>query len=165
MLLNWGKQQKKQYAVKHTSAIDQVVSKRYVIDHHQSKRRCFALESSDLEGCYDIIVHTAAAMALLLMLRSGQTDRPLNMQLNTAVIITVLRMLQPVRIDSQGSRQLCTPVIITVLLRHLYWLNIAGSTPYWQVPYYTLPIQPFICHIGKQQYNNITNSAIYTSTP
>jgi len=74
-----GKIAKEQYAVKHTSAIDQVVSKQYAIDHHQSKRRCFALESSDLEGCYDIIVHTAAAMALLLMLRSGQTDRPLNM--------------------------------------------------------------------------------------
>ena len=164
MLLNWGKQQKKQYAVKHTSAIDQVVSKQYAIDHHQSKRRCFALESSDLEGCYDIIVHTAAAMALLLMLRSGQTDRPVNRQLNTAVIITAPIILQPVRTDSQESSQLCTAVIITALLRHPYWLNIAGSKLYWQVLYCTLPIQPFICRIGKQRYNNIANRPIYTST-
>jgi len=60
-----GKIAKEQFAVKHTSSIDQVVSKRCAIDHNQSKRRCFALASSDLEGCYDRIVHTAAAIALL----------------------------------------------------------------------------------------------------
>ena len=31
----------------------------------KSKRRCFALTISDLEGCYDWIIHTAAAIALL----------------------------------------------------------------------------------------------------
>ena len=54
-----------QFAVKNTSAIEQIVSKRCIIDHHQSKRTCFALTSSDLSGCYDRIVHTAAALALL----------------------------------------------------------------------------------------------------
>ena len=54
-----------QFAVKNTSAIEQIISKRCTIDHHQSKRTCFALTSSDLSGCYDRIVHTAAALALL----------------------------------------------------------------------------------------------------
>ena len=54
-----------QFAIKNVSAIDQVVSKRCMIDHHKSKRKCFSLCSSDLAGCYDRIVHTAAALALL----------------------------------------------------------------------------------------------------
>ena len=60
-----GKIAKEQYAVKNTSSIDQVVSKRCDIDHNQSKRQCFTLTSSDLEVCYDRITHTASAMALL----------------------------------------------------------------------------------------------------
>ena len=54
-----------QFAVRNSSAIDQIVSKRCIIDHHHSKRRCFTLTSSDLDGCYDRIIHTAAALALL----------------------------------------------------------------------------------------------------
>ena len=56
---------KEQYAIKNTSSIDQIVAKRCVIDHNRSIRRCLALTSSDLEGCYDRIIHTAAALALL----------------------------------------------------------------------------------------------------
>ena len=56
---------KEQFAIKNTSSIDQIVSKRCVLDHNRSTRRCVALTSSDLEGCYDRIVHTAAALALL----------------------------------------------------------------------------------------------------
>ena len=47
------------------SAIDQCISKRCTIDHHQSRRLCFAMTSCDLAGCYDRIVHNAAALALL----------------------------------------------------------------------------------------------------
>jgi hypothetical protein len=47
------------------SAIDQCISKRCAIDHHRSRRLCFAMTSCDLAGCYDRIVHTAAALALL----------------------------------------------------------------------------------------------------
>ena len=54
-----------QFAIKKTSSIDQIISKRCMIDHHQSKRWCFSLTSSDLQGCYDRIIHTAAALALL----------------------------------------------------------------------------------------------------
>ena len=54
-----------QFAVKHTAAIEQIVSKRCMIDHNQSKRQCFSLTSSELAGCYDRIIHTAAALALL----------------------------------------------------------------------------------------------------
>ena len=54
-----------QFAVKFTAAINQIVFKRCTMDHLQHKRRCFALTSSDLAGCYDRIIHTAAALALL----------------------------------------------------------------------------------------------------
>ena len=36
-----------------------------VIDHNRSKRRWFTLTSSDLEGLYNIILNTVAALALL----------------------------------------------------------------------------------------------------
>ena len=36
-----------------------------MIDHQQFLRQCFALTSCDLAGCYDRIIHTAAALALL----------------------------------------------------------------------------------------------------
>ena len=48
------------------SAIDQCASKRFTIDHHQSRQLSFAMTSCDLAGCYDRIVHNAAALALLL---------------------------------------------------------------------------------------------------
>ena len=54
-----------QFATKGSAAIDQTIYKRCLIDHHQSKRLSFALTSSDLAGCYDRIIHSAAAMALL----------------------------------------------------------------------------------------------------
>ena len=47
------------------SALEEVITKRCVIDHQQSIRQCFALTSCDLAGCYDRIVHSAAALALL----------------------------------------------------------------------------------------------------
>ena len=36
-----------------------------MVDHHQSKRLYFSLTSCDLTGCYDRIIHTAVALALL----------------------------------------------------------------------------------------------------
>ena len=63
--ISLGKVAAEQFAVKHKAAIEQIVSKRCVIDHHHSKRRCFSLTSNDLAGCYDRIIHTAAALALL----------------------------------------------------------------------------------------------------
>ena len=51
-----------QFAVKNTAAVNQIVPKRCMIDHHQSKRLCFSLTSCDLAGCYDRIIHTAAAL-------------------------------------------------------------------------------------------------------
>ena len=44
---------KEQFAVKNTYCIEEVVSKRYVVDHHKSKPKCFALTISDLAGCFD----------------------------------------------------------------------------------------------------------------
>ena len=47
------------------SAIDQTIAKRCTFDHHRSRRLTYSICSSDLAGCYDRIVHTAAALALL----------------------------------------------------------------------------------------------------
>ena len=47
------------------SAIAQCISKRCTIDHHASRRLTFAMTSCDLAGCYNRIVYTAAALALL----------------------------------------------------------------------------------------------------
>ena len=47
------------------AAIDQCISKRCALDHHRYRRLCFAMTSCDLAGCYDRIVHTAAALAML----------------------------------------------------------------------------------------------------
>ena len=35
------------------------------MNHHQSNRMCYSTASSDLAGCYDRIIHTAASLALL----------------------------------------------------------------------------------------------------
>ena len=48
-----------------SSAIDQTILKRCTLDHARSRRLTYSLCSSDLAGCYDRIVHTAAALALL----------------------------------------------------------------------------------------------------
>ena len=53
------------FCIKNYASIDQIVSKRCFIDHNRSKRTCFSLTSSDLVGCYDRIIHTTAALALL----------------------------------------------------------------------------------------------------
>ena len=54
-----------QFAIKDCAASEQIVSKRCVIDHSKYKRSILGLNSSDLEACYDRIIHTAAALALL----------------------------------------------------------------------------------------------------
>ena len=55
----------KKFATKGSASIYQTICKRCLIDHHHSKIFSFALTSSDLAGCYDRILHSAAAMALL----------------------------------------------------------------------------------------------------
>ena len=54
-----------QFATGEKAAIDQIINKRCLIDHNHSTCSSFALTSSDLAGCYDRIVHTAAALTLL----------------------------------------------------------------------------------------------------
>ena len=56
---------KEQFAIKDCAASEQIVSKRCVIDHSKYKRLILGLNSSDLEACYDRIIHTAAALGLL----------------------------------------------------------------------------------------------------
>ena len=54
-----------QFARKERSAVEEIIAKRCVIDHQQAQRQSFALTSCDLAGCYDRIIHTAAALAPL----------------------------------------------------------------------------------------------------
>ena len=56
---------KEQFAIKNCAAPEQIVSKRAVLDHSQYMREIILLASSDLEACFDRIIHTAAALALL----------------------------------------------------------------------------------------------------
>lgn len=56
---------KEQFATKGSASIDQIITNRCYIDHNHSQKKSFALISVDLEGCYDIILHLAAALALL----------------------------------------------------------------------------------------------------
>ena len=56
---------KEQFAIKNSAAPEQIVSKRAVLDHSQYMRNIVLLTSADLEACYDRIIHTAAALALL----------------------------------------------------------------------------------------------------
>jgi len=56
---------KEQFAIKDCAASEQIVSKRCVIDHSKYKRLILGLNSSDLEACYDRIIHTAATLGLL----------------------------------------------------------------------------------------------------
>lgn len=44
---------------------DHALNTRLTLDARQYERKCFSLAMSDLAGCYDRIVHTAAALALL----------------------------------------------------------------------------------------------------
>ena len=53
-----------QFSRKGCSAIEDTLSKRLFIDHQHSKRLRFFLTSSDLGGCYDRIIYSAAALAL-----------------------------------------------------------------------------------------------------
>ena len=55
----------KQFSRPGRSRMDQCISKRCTIDHHKSRRLCFAMTSCDQAGSYDRIVHNAAALALL----------------------------------------------------------------------------------------------------
>ena len=66
-----------QFAKKGTASIDQTICKRCMIDHHKSKHLCFALTSSDLTGCYDRILHSAAALALLRVGISHNRSKPM----------------------------------------------------------------------------------------
>ena len=80
------------------SAIGQCISKRCTIDHHASRRLTFAMTSCDLAGCYDRIVHTAAALALL---RIGVPHAKIE-----CMFSTIQRMVHRVRTafgDSEGT--------------------------------------------------------------
>ena len=57
------------------SAIDQSLLKRLTFDHMKYKRQCYSICSSDLSGCYDRILHNAAALALLKLGFSKQVIR------------------------------------------------------------------------------------------
>ena len=71
---------KEQFAIKNSAAAEQIVSKRAVLDHSQYMRKIISLTSSDLEACYDRIIHTAASLALL---RVGISHNKINSMFET----------------------------------------------------------------------------------
>ena len=54
-----------QFSCQDRSSIEELITKRYTIDHQRSIRQCLSLTSCDLAGYYGRIVHTAASLALL----------------------------------------------------------------------------------------------------
>ena len=71
---------KEQFAIKNSAAAEQIVSKRAVLDHSCYQRKIICLTSSDLEACYDRIIHTAASLALL---RVGISHNKINSMFET----------------------------------------------------------------------------------
>ena len=80
---------REQFAIKNSAAVEQIVSKRAVIDHSQYMRKTILLASSDLEACYDRIIHTAASLALL---RVGIPHSKIN-----AMFATIQKMTHRIR--------------------------------------------------------------------
>ncbi len=90
-----------QFSCPGRSAIDQCISKCCAIDNHESTRKqCFALTSCDLAGCYDRIVHTAAALLALLCIGLSKP------RIFSIMFETIQRMTHKIRTafgDSEGS--------------------------------------------------------------
>ena len=56
---------KEQFVIKNYAALEQIILERYVLDHSQFMCEIILLASADLKAFYDIIIHTATALALL----------------------------------------------------------------------------------------------------
>ena len=54
-----------QFARPNRSAVEDIITKRCTLDHQHSMRQRFSITSCDLTSCYDKIIHTVAALALL----------------------------------------------------------------------------------------------------
>ena len=54
-----------QFARPDIPSIYQIFFKRLAIDRHESRVICLSIKSSNLSGCYDGIIHIAAALAFL----------------------------------------------------------------------------------------------------
>ena len=112
------------------AAIDQCISKRCALDHHRSRRLCFAMTSCDLAGCYDRIVHTAAALA---MLRIGipharietmfDSIRRMVHRIRTAFKIQKELMVVMIILTGEQHRKVFYRVTFTILLFHPSFLT------------------------------------------
>ena len=78
-----------QFATKRTTAINQTICKRWLIDHHHSRGHRFALTSSNLTRCYDRIIHSAAAIVLL---RVGIAHNKIK-----SMVVSIQRMIHNIR--------------------------------------------------------------------
>ena len=78
-----------QFAQPGRSALQEIIVKRCTIDHQQSQRQSFAITSCDLAGCYDRIIHTAAALA---MLRIGVSHKRIK-----SMFQTIQKMIHRIR--------------------------------------------------------------------
>ena len=58
---------REQFATPVRSALEEVITKEYMIDHQNSLHQSFALTSCDLARCYDISIYIAAALVLIII--------------------------------------------------------------------------------------------------
>ena len=89
---------KEQFCRPGSCSIDQTILKRCTFDHLQYRRECYSLTSCDLAGCYDRILHSAAALALQ---RLGIPSTRIN-----AMFYSIEHMIHRVRTafgDSEGT--------------------------------------------------------------
>ncbi|GFH51334.1 hypothetical protein CTEN210_07810 [Chaetoceros tenuissimus] len=63
--LQYGEIATEQYSRPGRNSLDHALNRRLVMDHRQYQRKPYAIGMSDLKGCYDRVIHNAAALALL----------------------------------------------------------------------------------------------------
>ena len=63
--INLGTISDEQFARPNRSSVEDIITKCCTLDHRHSTRWSFAITGYDLTSCYDRIIHTAAALALL----------------------------------------------------------------------------------------------------
>jgi hypothetical protein len=78
-----------QYSRPNRAAIDHALNRALTFDHFLYMRQPYCLASCDLEGCYDRIIHTAAALALR---RVGVQPQKLN-----AMFTSIQKMVHKIR--------------------------------------------------------------------
>ena len=87
-----------QYSRPGRNSLDHALNRRLVMDHRQYQRKPYAIGMSDLKGCYDRIIHNAAALALL---RIGVSHKKIHSMFRS--IQNMIHKVRTVFGDSEGT--------------------------------------------------------------